>query len=139
MFEEFGDGFKVTLFRKTVNGASKVSNAVENISNALEKVSNDLKKVSNTNKKEGSAFDLYKNILEECGTTHIYVENINKVFNNSGIDEVFGQADVMNWLKCSKSKATNVMNAMKKANVIEKVTGLGAGKYKFIEAKDSKK
>ena len=39
----------------------------------------------------------------------------------------------MEWLGCSKSKATNVMNAMKAAKVIEKVTGLGAGKYKFIE------
>lgn len=39
----------------------------------------------------------------------------------------------MEWLGCSKSKATNVMNAMKAAKVIKKVTGLGAGKYKFIE------
>lgn len=45
----------------------------------------------------------------------------------------FGQANVMEWLQCSKSKATNVMNAMKAAKVIRKVTGLGVGRYKFIE------
>ena len=36
-------------------------------------------------------------------------------------------------LGCSKSKATNIMNAMKATKVIEKVTGLGAGKYKFTK------
>jgi hypothetical protein len=39
----------------------------------------------------------------------------------------------MECLDCSKSKATNIMNAMKKAKVIEKVKGLGPGKYAFIE------
>lgn len=39
----------------------------------------------------------------------------------------------MEWLKYSKSKATNIMTAMKKAKVVEKVKGLGPGRYKFIE------
>ena len=38
----------------------------------------------------------------------------------------------MEWLGCSKSKATNVMNVLKEAKVIEKVTGFGSGKYRFI-------
>ena len=36
-------------------------------------------------------------------------------------------------LNCSKSKATNIMNVMKSAKVIKKVTGLGPGKYEFVE------
>ena len=39
----------------------------------------------------------------------------------------------MEWLGCSKSKATNVMNVLKEAKVIEKVTGLGGGKYSFLK------
>lgn len=39
----------------------------------------------------------------------------------------------MAWLDCSKSKATNVMNALKQAGIIEKVKGLGPGKYRFRE------
>jgi predicted HTH transcriptional regulator len=70
LFEEFGDGFKVTIFRK-------VSNSPEKVSNALEKVSNDSKKVSNS-------FEMYLPLLEA-------------------------------------------------AEVIQKVTGLGPGKYKFVE------
>ena len=39
----------------------------------------------------------------------------------------------MEWLNCSKAKATNVMNAMKKAEIVKKVSGLGPGKYEFVE------
>ena len=46
---------------------------------------------------------------------------------------MFGQGDIQEWLGCSKSKATNVMNAMKTAKVIKKITGCGPGKYEFRE------
>ena len=104
-FEEFGNGFKVTMFRK-------VSNADEKVSNTFEK---------------------YLPLFQEAEITEKFIENSSKVFLKSGTDRPFGQSNIMEWLGCSKSKATNVMNAMKAANVIEKVTGLGAGKYKFIE------
>ena len=98
LFEEFGDGVKVTLYRKVSN-----------------------------------AFDKYMSLLDEAEITATFVSNIAQVFAKCGTSMVFGQVNVMDWLNCSKSKATNIMNAMKAAKVIEKVTGLGAGKYKFIE------
>ena len=112
LFEEFGEGFKVTLFRK-------VSNAPEKVSNAPEKVSN--------------AFDKYLPLLEEANATDTFIKNIEKVYGHCGAGTPFGQANVMEWLKCSKSKATNIMNVLKKANVIEKVTGMGAGRYSFLD------
>lgn len=115
VFEEFGDGFKVTLFRK-------VSNASEKVSNASEKVSN--------------AFDNYIPLLKAAGATDIFINNIGMVYEYCNSDTPFGQANVMAWLECSKSKATNIMNALKKANVIEKVKGLGAGRYKFVNLQD---
>ena len=36
MFEEFGDGFKVTIFRKVSNEAEKVSNETEKVGNTFE-------------------------------------------------------------------------------------------------------
>lgn len=36
VFEEFGDGFKVTMFRKVSNAPRKVSNAPKKVSNAFE-------------------------------------------------------------------------------------------------------
>ena len=112
LFEEFGNGFKVTIFRK--------------VSNDSEKVSNDLKKVSNT-------FEKYVPLLMNAGITEKFIENIEKVFAASDIGVPFGQANIMEWLNCSKSKATNIMNAMKEAKVIKKVTGVRAGRYEFIE------
>lgn len=42
----------------------------------------------------------------------------------------------MEWLNCSKSKATNVMYVLKMANAIKKVKGFGPGKYRFLDLKD---
>ena len=112
LFEEFGNGFKVTIFRK--------------VSNDSQKVSNDSQKVSN-------AFEKYVPLLIDAGITEKFIENIEKVFTASNIGVPFGQANIMEWLNCSKSKATNIMNAMKAAKVIKKVTGVRAGRYEFIE------
>mgnify|MGYP004614118605 CR=1 FL=1 len=98
VFEEFGDGFKVTLFRKVSN-----------------------------------AFDKYMLLLKNAGVTDTFINNIKDVYEYCDKDTPFGQADVMGWLKCFKSKATNIMNVLKQARAIEKVRGLGAGKYRFVE------
>lgn len=132
-FEEFGDGFKVILYRKVVNESLKVSNATENLSNGLKKMGNALEKVSNEDQKESNTFDAYIPILEKAKITPKFIENIKIVFDEAGVHKIFAQADVKIWLDCSKSKATNVMNAMKVAAIIEKVKGFGPGKYRFTK------
>ena len=126
LLEELGDGFMVTMFRKVGNGAIKVSNDSEKMGNTLKKVSNGEQKVSNE-------FSDYEEILKKAAISAKFIANIKMVFENTGTETIFGQADIMTWLDCSKSKATNVMNAMKQANVVEKVKGYGAGKYKFVK------
>lgn len=81
----------------------------------------------------GNEFAAYAEILKKADISAKFVANIKIVFENSGTEHIFGQADIMAWLECSKSKATNVMNAMKKAEIVIKVKGFGAGKYRFIE------
>ena len=110
VFEEFGDGFKVSIFRK---------------------VSNENKKVSNENKKVSNAFEKYMSLFRKVGISDRFIANIKVVYEKCDMDEPFGQANVQEWLGCSKSKATNVMNAMKKAEIIHRVKGFGPGKYKF--------
>ena len=119
LFEEYGNNFKVTMFRKVSNASKKVSNAPKKVSNASKKVSN--------------AFEKYTPLFKDAEITDKYIVNIERVFTECGTGMPFGQSNVQEWLQCSKSKATNIMNAMKAAKVIEKVTGFGAGKYKFIE------
>lgn len=55
------------------------------------------------------------------------------IIESWGTGVPFGQANVQEWLNCSKSKATNVMKAMKTAKIIKKVSGVGFGRYQFIE------
>ena len=133
LFEEFGDGIKVTMFRKVTNSQEKVSNIVKNMSNALKIVGNATEKVINGEQKVSNTFDKYMPLFKEAELTDKFIKNIEQVFVSCGIGVPFGQANVQEWLSCSKSKATNVMNAMKAAKVIKKVTGYGSGRYIFIE------
>lgn len=136
VFEEFGDGFKVTLFRKVSNVAEKVSNAQGKVSNAQEKIRNTQAEISNAQKKVSNIFDDYIPLLKAVEATDIFINNIRMVYEHCNADTPFGQANVMEWLKCSKSKATNIMNVLKKSNAIEKVKGLGPGKYRFVDMHD---
>lgn len=122
IFEEFGDGFKVILFRKISSAAQKVSSVAQKVSSAAQKVSN--------------TFDNYIPLLKAVDVTDIFINNIRMVYEHCNVDIPFGQANVMEWLECSKSKATNIMKVLKKANVIEKVKGFGVGKYKFVDLKE---
>lgn len=126
IFEEFGDSFKVTMYRKMSNALRKMGNVIEKVVNDTEKEVNDEQNVSNT-------FEDYMPMLFDAEITKIFVKNIEIVFEKCGIGEAFGQANVIEWLQCSKTKATNVMNAMKKAKIVEKVKGFGPGKYQFIK------
>lgn len=108
VFEEFGNGFKVVLFKKVSNAPKKVSNTFED----------------------------YIPLLNAVGATDIYINNIRIVYEHCRVDTLFGQTNVMEWLNCSKSKATNVMNVLKMANAIKKVKGFGPGKYRFLDLKD---
>ncbi len=133
LFEEFGNGFKVTMFRKVSNAPEKVSNAPEKVSNASEKVSNASEKVSNASEKTSYIFEKYMPLLLNVGITERYIKNIEYIFAECNTDTPFGQAKVMECLHCSKSKATNIMKAMKKAKIIRKIAGLGPGRYEFID------
>ena len=124
LFEEFGDSFKVTLFRKVVNAGEKVVNAGEKVVNAGEKVVNAGKKVVNDFKK-------YRLVLNDIGASGVFIENIGLIYKAGRVAEYFGQGDVQEWLECSKGKAIKLMRLMKDAGIIEKVTGHGAGKYRF--------
>ena len=108
VFEEFGNGFKVVLFKKVSNAPKKVSNTFED----------------------------YIPLLNAVGATDIYINNIRIVYEHCRVDTLFGQTNVMEWLNCSKSKATNVMDVLKMANAIKKVKGFGPGKYRFLDLKD---
>lgn len=87
LFEEFGDGFKVTLIRKVSNAQGKVSSIVQNISNAIENVINSAQKESNT-------FEKYIPLFKEAGITDKFISNIKIVYDKCGVGVPFGKANV---------------------------------------------
>jgi hypothetical protein len=80
--------------------------------------------------------ELYLPLLKRAGVTEVFVHNIEQIFEKSGVEVSFGQINVIKWLDCSKSKATNLMRTMKAAKIIRKVTGKGPGKYEFIKIEE---
>lgn len=83
-----------------------------------------------------NTFDNYIPLLKAADATDIFINNIKMVYECCNVGTPFGQANIMEWLRCSKSKATNIMNVLKKAMIIEKVKGLGAGKYRFVNLQE---
>ena len=91
----------------------------------MEKVSSEVEKVSS------EIFVIYYDQLSYANVSDKFISNIQVVFS-SFENCTFSQKDIQELLNCSKSKATNIMNAMKKAQIITKVEHQGYGKYKFI-------
>ena len=114
------------MLRKVSNATKNMCNTIKEVSNAAGKVINNVQKVSNT-------FEKYVPLLREAEITDKFIKNIEQVFASCGTGVPFVQANVQEWLNCSKSKATNVMKAMKTAKIIKKVAGVGFGRYQFIE------
>lgn len=124
VFEEFGDGFRVTMFRKIAIGDGK-EEATSQKSNKISQ------KMNGTSPNMASEFEKYLSLLEKANITKKYIANIQEVFNQYKLDEPFSQGNVKQLLDCSVSKATNIMQAMRKADIVEKTESYG--KYKFIK------
>ena len=101
LFEEFGDGIKVTMFRK-------VGNASEKVDDAPEKVGDAPKKMGDAPEKKGDAFERYVMCLKDADVSDIYIDNIKKFYHAYDF-QVFMQGDVQAELNCSSSKAANIM------------------------------
>lgn len=157
--EEFGDGFRVTFYRKASkeeqnvyhskaaaegtdqnmdSGAKKMGTTSQNVGSRSEKadtadqnVDSMMKDMGSTSQYGYSDLAKYKAILQAAGVTKTYIANIVSVYQQAG-QNVFRQSDVMEFLGCSKTKAANILHAMKQAGIIKKVVGKGLGRYQFI-------
>lgn len=59
--------------------------------------------------------------------------NAMRLFNQMGIDDIFGRSDIMEVVGISITAAGNLLTKLKDAGLIQAVNGYGKGKYKFIE------
>ena len=59
------------------------------------------------------------------------LETILKVYDNTDVDVVVSAPDIERITHCSTSTSKNIMNKLKKINVLVAVSGQGKGKYRF--------
>ena len=59
--------------------------------------------------------------------------NVMRLFNQVGIDGIFGRSDIMEVVGISITAAGNLITKLKDAGLIQAVSGYGKGKYKFVE------
>ena len=59
--------------------------------------------------------------------------NVMRLFNQVGIDGIFGRSDIMDVVGISITAAGNLITKLKDAGLIQAVSGYGKGKYKFVE------
>ena len=69
--------------------------------------------------------------IDELNVTTQTKDKILSIFDNVGYNTAFGRKDVSGIIGISQTAAGNLINKLKKAGIVEPVSGLGKGKYKF--------
>lgn len=77
-----------------------------------------------------------QNAINGLNATKRTKEKARSLFSEMKFDGIFGRNDIMLITGISITAAGNLLNNLKKAGLIEAVSGYGKGKYKFIEPKE---
>lgn len=112
--------FIVTLYNLNYNvPVEKVSVAPEKVAIGKENMLIEAQKLSI--QKAINSLDAKKNTKT----------NAMRLFNQMGIDGIFGRSDIMEVVGISITAAGNLITKLKNAGLIQAVSGYGKGKYKF--------
>lgn len=149
LFEESGDSVRIILYRRKSNSESENP---ETETESPKEESESPKTETESPKEESESPILDQDRIMKVIENQKAIEermlwrlkhymlafasqkNITKLYKEIGTGRVFGRNEIMGILGCSKSTAANLLNEMKKAEVIEKVPG--RGKYVFSSLKD---
>ena len=69
--------------------------------------------------------------IEKIKATDFTKEKIRLIFSHMGYDTIFGRKEVAKIIGISQTAAGNLINKLKTADMVEPVSGLGKGKYRF--------
>ena len=76
--------------------------------------------------------DIESVLSEKCNDFSVKtIVHIHRLFEKFGFDEVFGRSAVMELLELKGSGASKLLSNLVQADIIERVSGHGKGKYKF--------
>ncbi len=108
--------------RKLAIEDEKPDSESEKLAIGDEKTSSEHKKV---------AIEKIYELCKEQNYNRPTLETILKVYENTDVDVVVSAPDVQRITQCSVSTSKNIMNKLKKIDVLVVVTGQGKGKYRF--------
>lgn len=74
--------------------------------------------------------------IERLNANKATIQKAKLVFASMGLDSIFGRSDIASITKDSVTAAGNLITKLKRADLIESVSGFGKGKYKFIKPKE---
>ncbi len=78
------------------------------------------------------AIDVAINVaIDGLNVTAPTKDKIRLIFDRVGYDAAFGRKEIAEIVGISQTAAGNLINKLKKADIVESVRGLGKGKYKF--------
>lgn len=117
IFEEFGNGFKVTMFRKVGDSKSETS-AIEEKTSAVQ-----TQKIS---------IELFSLAIRKKNYKEPTPINLMRVYDAIEANQVFGTSEIIVILGCSSSTAREVVKKLKDMQTVVEVKGQGKGKVRFL-------
>lgn len=127
-FEEFGNGFKVTIFR-TLNDLKIETSAIEGQISAIESQTSAIQQ-------QKLAIDVFQSAIQGKNYKEPTPTNLMTVYMEIEVNQVFGANEVADILGCSSSTAREVIKKLKNMKMIVEVKGQGKGKYRFVNQDD---
>jgi predicted HTH transcriptional regulator len=137
LFEEFGDGFKVTLFRKVSNAPELLQEKNESYeektvgSKKKQLIEEEKAVVSDEKIVDSKKKQSFEQMMEQLKFSKPTENNIRILHERMGNQVSFGRKDVVQITGITSSPAGELLKKMKSSQLIEDVKGQGKGKYKF--------
>lgn len=132
LFEELGDGIRVTMYRKedALDGKTAViqgGNAV--IRDGIAVIDGDDAVIREKNAVIEEKIAVIKTAIEKKQITSNRAKELEKIVLEFPIENVFTREDIEKFLGCKRTKAVDILETLQKLEVITTVSGSGKGKY----------
>ena len=123
LFEEFGDGIKVTMFRKVSDSKENLAIEPQTLAIEGEKLAIHEQKLS---------IEVLNLAIGRKNYNDPTRNNIMLIYENIDTNEIFGSSDIAKILECSLPNARLIISKLRDVKMICEVKGYGKGKYRFL-------
>jgi len=131
IFEEFGNGFKVTMFR-TVSDSKDQSSAIDERTSAIQSESSAIKGQTSAIQARKLVREVFCSAIQKMNYKEPTPTNLMRVYDAIDTNQVFGSSEIVEILDCSSSTAREVIKKLKDMQTVVEVKGQGKGKIRFL-------